>query len=593
MTPQPNNPNRRQFMRRAGAATLGAGAAYYGGTQYAGSPVQNGQAIAPLIIAAGVGGSVALGWALREYEVVGSNPPAEGLTPDVLKNDVATTVKTRKSTNASTIIDNGNILDGVKNTGYADAKIAAIEKLNQQETETNVLAAANAAIDDYESTILGNFLKTWNESVNELLSLVSAVKNHPDIGLSNVFDNSGGTHDSRSSPYDYEMNNTLDITATEKTHTTPGGTDITYQRLNMEVDGWDLNGTHTMSWDPFNGWELSFDGTQMIRVKTGNGRIDYLKRPDWSSMRSQIESVFTDVRNNISTWVTNVYGVVQSGEIDTSEILSPREQARIASEEEGTPQALADLQALNIATDLDREAEIYIPSVDVTIYGQLSYTGDTQLEVGTVDPNATDADGNAIYPGTFYFTYDISRGEGTWSEYNPGIGGGELTFTSEPYAQTVYRVQTAAGETAEAKTSDFTDNGDGTWTVDLTDQLENAITTAEEITFNSETGETQYETIQLTETFEIRGFTDSDGNEYNKSNFERSEPQTDDNYISQEEWEEQQKRNEELIEKYEESQNDGAVGGGGIDLSAFSAFGLPGEVVGLGVAGLVAYFYSK
>jgi hypothetical protein len=360
----------------------------------------------------------------------------------------------------------------------------------------------------------------------------------------------------------------------------------------MKVDGWDLDGIHTMSWDPFNGWELSFDGTQMICVNIGNGRIDYLKRPDWSSMRAQIQDAFTDVRRNISTWVTNVYGEVQSGKIDTSEILSPREQARIASEEEGTPQALADLQALNIATDLDREAEIYIPSEDVTIYGQLSYTGDTQLEVGTVDPNATDADGNAIYPGTFYCTYDISRGEGTWSEYNPGIGGGELTFTSEPYAQTVYRVQTAAGETAEAKTSDFTDNGDGTWTVDLTDQLENAITTAEEITFNSETGETQYETIQLTETFEIRGFTDSDGNEYNKSNFERSEPQTDDNYISQEEWEEQQKRNEELIEKYEESQAGGG-GGGGIDLSAFSAFGLPGEVVGLGVAALVAYFYSK
>ena len=152
--------NRRQFLGRVGAGTLGAGAAYYGATEYAGSPVQNGQAIAPLIIAAGVGGSVALGWALREYQVVGSNPPAEGLTADVLKNDVATTVKTRKSTNASTIIDNGNILDGVKNTAYADAKIAAIEKLNQQATEINILAAANAAIADYESTILGNVIKT-------------------------------------------------------------------------------------------------------------------------------------------------------------------------------------------------------------------------------------------------------------------------------------------------------------------------------------------------------------------------------------------------------------------------------------------------
>jgi len=574
--------NRRAFLRRTTAVTLGAGAAYYGGTEYAGSPVQRGQAIAPVIIGAGVAGSVALGWALREYEVVGSNPPAEGLTADALKNDVATTVKTRKSTNASTIVDNGNILDGVKNTAYADAKIAAIEKLNQQETETNVLAAANAAIADYEATILGNLVKTWNESVNELLSLVSAVKNHPDIGVSTVFDNDGSEFRDSGGDYD-DLDNTKDITGTEKTYTTSGGVDITYQRLNMTVDGKSNLGTTTISWDPFNGWGSYFKGTEMISVNIGNGRIDYLKRPDWSPMRAQIQDVFSDVRMNISTWVSNVYGEVQSGEIDTSEILSPREQARIASEEEGTPQALADLQALNISTDLDREAEVYLPDLDATIYGQLSYTGDTQLEVGTVDPNATDPDtGDPIYPGSFYFTYDISRGEGTWGDYNSGIDGGLLTFTAEPYGDTVYTVQTAAGETAEVTSSDFTDNGDGTWTVDLSGQLDNAITSAEEIKFYSATGDTQYETIQLDQTFEIKGFTDSDGNEYNKSNFERSEPQTDDNYITQEEWEEQQKRNQELIEKYEESQNNG--GGATTGISSLTTEQIIAGVVGTGVA---------
>jgi len=568
-------------MRRVGATTLGAGAAYYGGSQYAGSPVQNGQAIAPAVAAGAVAvGSVALGWALREYEVVGSNPPAEGLTADALKNDVETTVKTRKSTNASTIIDNGNIMGGVKDTAYADAKIAAIEKLNQQETESNVLAAANAAIDDYEATILDNFIKTWNESVNELFSLVTAVKNHPDIGVRNVFDHNGQRFEASGGQNWDDIAYIKDITTpTEKTYTTPDGTDITYQRLHMDVVG-EYDYENTISWDPFNGSADPTDGSLMMSVNIGNGRIDYLKRPDWSSMRGRIGGVFSDVRNNISTWVSNVYGEVQSGNIDTSEILSAREQARIASEEEGTPQALADLQALNIRTDLDREAEIYIPSVDATIYGQLSYTGDTQLEVGTVDPNATDADGNAIYPGTLYFTYDISRGEGTWSEYNTGLDGGQLTFTSEPYAQTVYRVQTSDGETAEAKASDFTDNGDGTWTVDLADQLENAITNVEEITFYSETGETQYETIQLTETFEIKGFTDSEGNSYKGSNFEQSEPQTDTNYISQEEWQARQDRYDELIQKYEESQGGGATTGS----SSLTTEQIIAGVVGTGVA---------
>ena len=230
----------------------------------------------------------------------------------------------------------------------------------------------------------------------------------------------------------------------------------------MKVVGAESGNIGTISWDPFNGFGDYLNGTAMISVNIGNGRTDYLKRVDWNTLRLRINTVFSGVRNNISTWVSNVYTEVQSGEIDTSEILSAREQARIASEEEGTPQAIADLQALNIPTDLDREAEVYLPDLDATIYGQLSYTGETQLGIGTLDPNATGPDGNANYPGTFYFTYDISRGKGTWSEYNAGLDGGQLTFTSEPYAQTVYRVQTAAGETAEVKAADFTDNGDGT-----------------------------------------------------------------------------------------------------------------------------------
>ena len=113
--------------------------------------------------------------------------------------------------------------------------------------------------------------------------------------------------------------------------------------------------------------------------------------------------------------------------------------------------------------------------------------------------------------------------------------------------------------------SDFSDNGDGTFTADLSGQVENAITNAEEIKFYSESGDTQFETIQLDQTFEIKGFTDSEGNSYTESNFERSEPQTDTNYITEEEWKEQQQRNDELIAKYEDSQTNGGGAGGFLD----------------------------
>jgi len=307
-------------------------------------------------------------------------------------------------------------------------------------------------------------------------------------------------------------------------------------------------------------------------------------RADWSGILSDIEDAFQKVNGGLSTWVSGVYGDVQAGSLDTSDLLTPREQAKLTADDEDFPQAIADLQALNISVDLEREAEVYIPDVDATIFGQLGYTGDTQLEVGTVDPNATDSEtGDPIYPGSFYFTYDISRGEGTWAEYNGGIDGGNLTFTAEPYENTLYRVQTSADETAEVTADDFEDNGDGTWAADLTDQLDNAITNADEIKFYSETGDTQYETIRLKDSFEIKSFTDSDGNQYNSSAFARSEPQDDTNYISEEEWKAQQERHEELIQKYEESQDESGAG----LIQRLQGGAIPPEGIVVGIAAIV------
>ena len=144
--------NRRQFMHRVGATTLGAGAAYYGGVEYAGSPVGDAEAIACgglCLGAAAVGTAIAVGWALREYEVVGSDAPAEGLTGDVLKQQVYQTALTRKSTNASTFLDNQNILDGVKHTAYVDAKISAIEQMNAGVSESEVQTTAQDAVSAY------------------------------------------------------------------------------------------------------------------------------------------------------------------------------------------------------------------------------------------------------------------------------------------------------------------------------------------------------------------------------------------------------------------------------------------------------------
>jgi len=76
------------------------------------------------------------------------------------------------------------------------------------------------------------------------------------------------------------------------------------------------------------------------------------------------------------------------------------------------------------------------------------------------------------------------------------------------------------------------------------------------------------------------------GEEVSTTSFSNAQPQTDANYITQEEWDDLEQQNQDLIEKFEDSQTNG----GGLDLGQFDMFGLPGEVVALGVGAVVAFF---
>jgi len=163
----------------------GAGAVGLSGRGRFGA-VGGADAAAPLVAGA-IGAAIAVDWALREFDVLSSDAPAEGLTPDTLKQQVYRTAKTRKSTNASTIVNNQNILDGVKNTAYTEAKVAAIESLNDGASQSDVEAAAQNEIDAYLVTVEKNLLKTWNESINEFYTMLETVRSQPDVSETDAF----------------------------------------------------------------------------------------------------------------------------------------------------------------------------------------------------------------------------------------------------------------------------------------------------------------------------------------------------------------------------------------------------------------------
>ncbi|WP_148215434.1 hypothetical protein [Natronomonas pharaonis] len=555
---------------RLSAAAAGTALAAGAGSKAGLNPVGNAQAIPPIAIgAAAVGGSAAVGWALREYEVAGSDDPPEGLTPEVLHERVYDIVRTRQSTNGSSFTDNRNILEGIEHTAFADGKIAAIEALNDPQSQDEVYNAAEQAADEYATTVMKNFLQGWNESLNELGNLINTLEEHPETDVEGTL---VATRQSNADFPDYNYSDPPEIDDEEREIELPDGS-FDVERVRREGE--------PRSWDPakHDGSSLGTQDGWVYCSISDEDDVHYLRFTEWNEIYEEMVQLFTDVRSGLSLWVEEVYDSVQAGELDTEELLTPRELAEMTADEEDFNQAISDLMALNVSVDLEREAEVHIPELDATVYGQIAKTGSGSLSTGTVNPDEEDED--------FYLTYDVSEGSGDWGAHETGIDGGTITFTSEPWEETVYHVHTVAGETAEILASDFEhDEEEDEWTYNASNQLDDAISDIEDVEYFASTEETQYETVRLTGPFEIITFTDSDGNEHDEADFTRSETQTDDNYITEEEWKEQQERHEELIEQYEDAQS-----GGGIDLGGlggwFSGVGQTAAAAGAGVLALI------
>ena len=663
---------RRTFIKgigAAGATGVGLSGRAPGGL----SPVGSADALPPVVVG-GIAGAAVVGRFVREMDLLTADSPTDGLGPDALNNQLYQFAKRRKSNNASTLVDNTNLSDGVTNTAYTDGKIAAIEKLNEEVSLEEVQSAADDAAAEYLTTVQKNLLKSWNESVDELQAMAESVE-ESSLGNREVFPNNTTTigtsrDDAVVSPSGFGS----------ETETLPNGEDfeVKYPALLSPANADDdEDGSEGTNHTPINenvsnqisGLDNVYEVDPEIRVRLSDvGTITYLKHDEWNEIWEQLVDAENEVLGGLQNWTANVYSEVQSGSIDVADLLTPREQAELLADDEEYPQAVADLIALNIPVDPDREATISFTERDITISGLMAPTSPPEegLNVGeTYDPSAE--------PWDLYFTYDPSRGSGGWSEYEELIAEGELRFTEEPYADLLYRVPTNLG-TVEVVSDDFEEVDGGLWAADVSEQLgrtteewtdyqtgidggtvtfeslpdeaaEFDITTnqgdtetvaasdfeadgdewtvdtslgiaevesvtahidratiEEAISIYSEDGSANYETVQIREEFTLDRLEDSDGNEVESAEFSRTEPQDDENYITQEEWDELEQQNQELIDKYEEAagSDDGLFGGGGFDFGEFgevpagataAAAGVAVVVVIIGVLRQVASFY--
>ena len=581
--------------RRTFVKGLGASAAAAGGLASSASAQDNttnttdtstsGVDLKDAILTAGAyaaAGPVAFGWALREFEIIGSDPPPEGLTPGALHQKVYEVAKVRRSANKSTFVDNRNILDGVEHNAYIEAKTAAIEALNAGKSQSDAQADAIAAIDDYQTTIETNLLQSWNEAVAEADAIYSQVSAIADLNTSDVFDVN-----------DISNWNAISFQLDSVSHTLPDGTSLPVHEWNIDVDWFDNAGTGTTydydkSASPLGatvndngdgGSPSNVIGPAVVQPDSGDTQ-PWLNFDDWKAVYDELTTKFTNVRDGIILWLDTVYSDVQSGDIEIGDLVTPRQRASMMGGDTSENQAAADLVALNMNVDPDNEATITIDSTGATLTGTFALTNSAD---GPIEPDTTYDPGT--FTGDVYFTADMSLVEGEWTDYQSAVDAGVISLSAEPYDGTSIEVTTDADETVVIPSSDFTEtDAGGVWTFDATAALETTTTSIASARYVSTSTEANWQTILLDETFTVDSIVNANGETVNQTDFTSSTPQDDSNYITQDEWNQLEQRNKELIEKYEQSQS-----GGGIDLGQFDMFGIPGEMVAVGAAAIVGF----
>jgi len=569
---------RRGLFRRGATAAAGTAAIVGGGSRIAPrySPIGRADALAcgGVCIAGGAAAAgVAVGWAGREYEVLGKDDPPTGVTADALHESTWQTALARDSNIESTFVDNRNIVNNLDYAAYAEGKIDAIESLNAGDSESAVTDAALAGAQAYFTTVISNLLKSWNEAARELEAQFSAVESHSDLTTDAVF----------TGPNDWATWATDGLYLSKVTYDLPDGTQMDVEKINLDYETSGGAGA-IPDWTPMTS---STSGLEITVESPNSDSVTYMVYSAWNGLLSDMESVLSDVEAGLNTWVTNIYDQVQSGDLDTADLLTPRELAAMSSEDDGVDQAIADLMALNISADLENEVTISIDKTDykTQISGMLTATSESvTLEAGTTYDPAAD------FSGDVYMTYNSGDASGEWYAYDDtkGVDGGEVDLTAEPFDGMVYEIHTTESESATVSYSDWTayDSSDNEladiddpdaayWRTNIGDQLDNSVVDIDRIDIAAPDDQTENLTVLIDDPFTVESIQNSEtGEESTSVNFSREQPHDDTNYITQEEWDAQLERQQKLIEKYE-SETGGASGGSSSsnDLLLIGGFG--------------------
>ena len=388
--------NRRQFMHRLGASTLGAGAAYYGGSRVAGSPVKNGQAFIPVAIAAAVVGGAAVGYATRyvQNKYLGDDfdeTAYDQAAADEVHAEIRENALEKSYYDDSMLTNLGNVLENSKQVAYGDGRVAAIEQMNLGNTEQMAIDVAVGVIDDFFATQQENLLEHYGFQAANFVRQSGMLRNIDGISQPDVYYSPDVSYDGKS---------LFGLYSTTKSFSMVDGTNYTYDTFEYQYI------TDTGGSKPLQTASISDRIRVQVFSVSKTTRETFFELDRFDDTLSEISTNHSDTVSEITNFVNTVYPEYQAGDISLEDIVLPSELAAKSSDSEQNPLSGADLAVMGLEADTQSRTTVHLLDDDIYLNGSLYLKTNSgpSLAVGqTYSPSS--------FTGPVYLAYNDYSGE--------------------------------------------------------------------------------------------------------------------------------------------------------------------------------------
>lgn len=313
--------SRRTFIRGAGAAT---GAVIVGGGSASldRGPVQESEAIAPLVAGAAVAGGYAIAYLMNEAadKYLGDTRDYSGYTGEnALHQEIKAGSLQMKSADERVLTSLQNNLTNADNVALTKGKAAVIKKMNNEVSESEAQTAMQEAIDSYFTTIQKNLITHYKSQFNQTWHFRQQYQ-----GNSNVSSEQFG--------------DTMRLSALDElSQDQPAGTPYSYRDTSKQtstvtfLNGESFDYPHTSTYTAGNGSEHQLDpwsnrlAPLWLSGSLGSNSnwIKLLDPKPFKDIWDTIVSRRDNVNANLSGFVTDVYSQYAPGDIPTEDLVDP------------------------------------------------------------------------------------------------------------------------------------------------------------------------------------------------------------------------------------------------------------------------------